>query len=335
MSVGVQESSVLLAMRKKLEAKVAATPWDKACRATFDKFGLYCKSRHLLPSHPTYHSVSSFLLNLVLERKGSTASIHNDLSQLKCEMTLQKVEWLSQSDRRTLTRLVAKMKKEDVRAIRRAAAFRDPELKATIASMNLNDPVQHLQAMILATGKEALLRSGEIAPDDYYVRAEDVSFGQTSTGLKIIHLDLQRTKTHREGGVLRVTVADYAHPHSMYKLVKSFKERFNLHAHPQAPMFPRIRRGKLYWDKGVTYDSIRLLVKTAAARLGMDDSLYSGHSLRAGGATDLFAAGMRYELIKKAGRWKSDTAMLYYRSDEDVVLAMNTVYQGFANNRGK
>ena len=53
---------------------------------------------------------------------------------------------------------------------------------------------------------------------------------------------------------------------------------------------------------------------------------YSGHSLRAGGATDLFVARTPYYLIKKAGRWKSDAAMLYYRCDEDVCKAVAAAF---------
>ena len=53
---------------------------------------------------------------------------------------------------------------------------------------------------------------------------------------------------------------------------------------------------------------------------------YSGHSLRAGGATDLFVARVPYYLIKKMERWKSDAAMVYYRSEEDVCHAVSKAF---------
>jgi hypothetical protein len=49
----------------------------------------------------------------------------------------------------------------------------------------------------------------------------------------------------------------------------------------------------------------------------MSTVLLSGHFLRSGGATGLFVERAPYPMIKKMGRWKSDAAMLYYRSTED------------------
>jgi hypothetical protein len=58
--------------------------------------------------------------------------------------------------------------------------------------------------------------------------------------------------------------------------------------------------------------------------IGLDKALYSGHSLRAGGATDLFVAKVPYPIIKKAGKWRSDAALIYHRDEDDVakVVAM-------------
>ena len=55
------------------------------------------------------------------------------------------------------------------------------------------------------------------------------------------------------------------------------------------------------------------MIKFSVERIGLSGGNFAGHSLRAGGATDLFAAGVPYPVIKKFGRWKSDAALLYYR----------------------
>lgn len=60
--------------------------------------------------------------------------------------------------------------------------------------------------------------------------------------------------------------------------------------------------------------------------IGLDREFYSGHSLRAGGATDLFVAKVPYPIIKKAGRWKSDAASIYHRDEDDVA---QVVTKGF------
>ena len=64
--------------------------------------------------------------------------------------------------------------------------------------------------------------------------------------------------------------------------------------------------------------SLRLLVKAVVVTAGFDPSMFSGHSLRAGGATDLFASRVPYYTIKKMGRWRSETALIYFRSVDDV-----------------
>ena len=326
----VREPSLVLAQRQRLESQVHETAWDKACRASFARYEQYCTDLQRPAFPPTYLSLSSYLLWLVEERQGSTASLGNDLSKIKMEAELRDLPWICPGHRRRLQRLLVALYKGDVRAKRRAAAFRDYHLKTAIARMDLSDPVQLAQACRLAVAKELLLRGGEIAPKAWFLSADHALWGTTSQGAPVLHLDLDRTKTHQQGGAVRVSVADYPHPHSAYKLLKRFYDQFQLHRQPSAPLFPRISRGRLDWTKGCTYDSIRRLVKTVALTLGLDAQLYSAHSLRAGGATDLFAAGLSYTLIKKAGRWTSDSAMLYYRSDEDVVNAVNKIYRRLA-----
>ena len=87
-------------------------------------------------------------------------------------------------------------------------------------------------------------------------------------------------------------------------------------------VFPALRKSKEGFRGTVSASWFRFHLKLLAQDNGCDPSYYSGHSLRAEGATDLFVARVPYFLIKKMGRWKSDSAMLYYRSEENVVAAV-------------
>ena len=50
--------------------------------------------------------------------------------------------------------------------------------------------------------------------------------------------------------------------------------------------------------------------------MGWDEMKFAGHSLRAGGATDLFNSNMPLASIMKIGRWESvQAAMVYFRDD--------------------
>ena len=73
------------------------------------------------------------------------------------------------------------------------------------------------------------------------------------------------------------------------------------------PLFPGLLQGA--W---------RSQVKALAASIGLDPLYYSGHSFRVGAATDLFELKLPYYVIKKLGRWKSDAALFYYRSDTEA-----------------
>ena len=58
---------------------------------------------------------------------------------------------------------------------------------------------------------------------------------------------------------------------------------------------------------------MRLAVKAAAIRLGVDPAKFSLHSLRIGGACALRAAGAPLSMILFMGRWKSAPACLSYQ----------------------
>lgn len=100
-------------------------------------------------------------------------------------------------------------------------------------------------------------------------------------------------------------------------------ETFNFWTNPNAILFP----SRVQPNSVLSHSSFRRHLKTLCSLAGLDSSLYSGHSLRAGGATDLFNAGVPYQFIKLFGRWQSDTALIYYR---DRVEMVNATAAGFS-----
>lgn len=54
-------------------------------------------------------------------------------------------------------------------------------------------------------------------------------------------------------------------------------------------------------------------LRTKLADLGLDPTQYSGHSMRSGGATDLWRDGVRPRVIQAYGRWLSDAFWRYIR----------------------
>jgi hypothetical protein len=57
-------------------------------------------------------------------------------------------------------------------------------------------------------------------------------------------------------------------------------------------------------------------IKEAALRSGENPERYGSHSLRSGGASALFNAGLDSLAVRQFGCWKSDAVMRYARIDE-------------------
>ena len=66
---------------------------------------------------------------------------------------------------------------------------------------------------------------------------------------------------------------------------------------------------------GLSYTRLRELLLSKISQLGYDPTLFSMHSLRAGGATAAANAGVEDRLFKRHGRWKSETAKDGYVKD--------------------
>ncbi|MEV0032217.1 site-specific integrase [Nocardia sp. NPDC050793] len=75
--------------------------------------------------------------------------------------------------------------------------------------------------------------------------------------------------------------------------------------HPDLPLFPTITRHGGIGDRPMSGRAVAELVKRYAARAGLDPNLFSGHSLRAGFATQAALGGASDREIMRQGRWSN------------------------------
>jgi integrase len=101
---------------------------------------------------------------------------------------------------------------------------------------------------------------------------------------------------------------------------------YKLWRYPDALLFPKLKDNVINPEQPMSVNWFRSAFRAALRISGVDPNGFGTHSLRAGGATDLFKAGVSYPNIKKYGRWKTDTALIYYRDTDAVV---EEVFQGF------
>ena len=199
-----------------------------------------------------------------------------------------------------------------------------------IDKLNLNNDRDLLIALLMLLCHNGLLRSGELFSG---IQVKHIVWDLTDN---CFTLQLNRSKRNRSGGPEMIMVPDYAGI-SAYKILRVWFDRHDLWNQPDSFIIPRIgsRRNKSKHIGRVKLDftvngsiyTWRTWIAKACVSIGLDPSKYSGHSFRAGGATDLFTARVPFDIIKKMGRWKSDSSCRrYYRDDLDIADAVSKAF---------
>ncbi|RYG93945.1 MAG: hypothetical protein EON58_17305 [Alphaproteobacteria bacterium] len=80
----------------------------------------------------------------------------------------------------------------------------------------------------------------------------------------------------------------------------------------EGPVIRYIDKGGKPGTLGLSRQKISRIVKKLVANAGLDASKYSGHSLRAGVATQMILAGMTEAEAMAHGRWKSPRVFRRY-----------------------
>ena len=280
------------------------------------KYEDWCNGNNLGAYPPTYQSVAGYMVNWILGKLGSTKSIGNLKSAIRMTAVEKGVGWMAESDHLKLNRLIAKMRYEDLKPVNRKKAAQLRMLKRWVERMDLSDLRQLQEAVLLFTGHDGLFRIGELLCG---LTTEDVNW---SNDREKVTFWLDRSKCNVSGDGEAISLLDYEGI-SGVKLLRLWYDVNNLWDESDRVLFPARDRNKRWdWARTTSTSWLRAVIKKHARADGLNDKEFSGHSLRAGGATDLFVMRVPYFLIKKMGRWRSDAAMLYYRSEEDVCLAV-------------
>ena len=226
--------------------------------------------------------------------------------------------WLLPGAELSISKLVSQLKFEDTGDTLRKAPLQEHHLQSLLPLCNLDDAHDLLMVTILYMGNDGLLRSGEIV--------SDVIWGPVRTSMSV---RFTRSKTHRTGRAFQILFKDHPTPSAVSLMRRWFDlNQLGEPARTSLQLFPRrLSRTLFLWSQPLSYDA---LVASAVAMLGLAKEDYSGHSLRAGRATDLFVARTPHYAIKKMGRWITDSAMIYYRHEEDVAVAVHRAFRRLA-----
>ena len=274
----------------------------------------YCRDKGWSILTFSYLSVSRFLCSYVAKNGGSTKSVRNVLSMLKGGCRSIQGRWLCDDDYKEVIDMVKQLEYEDHSETKRKRALRTLDLLRIARGWKLDERHDLQEATMYTMAQQGLLRSGELMSG---LSTRNITW--TGKGHDF-DLELERTKTLRKGPSVTICYEKVSMEQSLFAgdFLRKWYDMNNLWDKPDALLFPSSRRTAEGKEKTWTRQWFRDQVKKSVTRIGLDASQYSGHSFRAGGATELFVRKVPYNIIKAYGRWKSDAAMLYYRDPNNA-----------------
>ena len=257
----------------------------------------------------------------VLRNKGSTRSLNQVLHAIKHGRP-QDQPWLTESDSTQLRTLIKELQYEDMTPGRQKRPLLRRHLLRAVQVLNPQKGLALLETLLLFTGHNGLLRIGKLLSG---LVVSDVFWDCDHLGFQLF---LGCTKTVRKGPGAYVSFRHHGSLSAVSLMTKWFDENDLWHAY-SSHIFPSCRRGVFDFSRTMSPDYLRKIIGRWVSAIGLvDPSKYSGHSMRAGGATDLFTMRVPYYIIKKMGRWLSDAALVYFRDDEDVILTVASAFGG-------
>jgi hypothetical protein len=270
-------------------------------------------------------------------RGGSTRSVSNALSDLRCSCRRTGIDWLSEQDVCLVKRAVALLKLTDVTPSKQSEALTLQVLTAVIGGMDMSDDEQLGEAVQYLIYHQGLFRLDEMHPAGG-LRTSHIRW---SVDRRSVKMKLIRTKTYREGEALWVELADGGGRMSAVRLLRKWFYRMKLWHKADAIVFLQFTHyaaSRASRMSAIMPYSTSMLVRRLRLRLdtlGLDGQRFSGHGFRAGGATDLFNARLPLPLVMKAGRWKTAEACLrYYRQNSMLAEVVARIFAGRSIGEG-
>jgi len=135
----------------------------------------------------------------------------------------------------------------------------------------------------------------------------DITVGRD--GLTIL---LVRSKTDQEGTGRKVGIPYGQAPETCP--VRAYQDWVSAAHLVEGPVFRQINRHGHVAARALHKDSVGLIVKRAAARIGLDATQYAGHSLRSGLATQAYLNGAtEFDIMKQTGHRSPGMVRRYIR----------------------
>lgn len=309
-------------MHSKVLASMENNPWFIRQDRVALKYGSWCLQQRLQVFPITYTTLSGFL-SYCMVKNGSTKSISNLISAIKNFALRNQIAWLNDSDCYKIKRYVAYVEYQDAAVTRRAKAATMDKILEVVAVLDSSKVDQEVFILAMALCYHGLLRAGELFTG---VKVKDIEWNFRQ---RYLIFPLRRTKTHRRGDPINIIIKDHT-GFSAYQLLINWMDKHGLWSKSEAYILPKVngRNDMVDFTAQYTISKFRYQLKKYFIIHEQSVSKYTGHSFRAGAATDLFSAGVSIQDVQKIGRWKSMCVLIYYRAES--IQVAHKAAQAFA-----
>jgi integrase len=179
-------------------------------------------------------------------------------------------------------------------------------LRMMIETQDLETLIGVRNQTLLVIGFSGALRRSELVGID----VEHLEF--TRNGIKVF---IPKSKTDQDGQGYKIGLPYGSNPSTCpVRTVQDWLETSNIHT---GPLFRRIDRYNKIHGR-LTAQSVRLIIRKAAEKAGLDPNQFAGHSLRSGFITTSYLAGKNERTIMKQSRHQSIKVMRSYIREADI-----------------
>ena len=283
----------------------------RALNSTKNCYVIFCRSSTIPAFRVSFTSLGLFLVQYCHKFGHTTRSIPTLLSHLRRANREEGHQWLDAVDEARLDDLVAGLKKFDRSAPRRKLPMTHKVLADLQAQVDMTDPRGYQHIVMAKVAREVMLRGMELIK----LKVGDLVWSADRTEVTII---IHLSKANKHGPPEQVILRDHGPNSAAAYLRNYYFSTMGLATHPKSrPLWPIISQHReVTWNKGWSKAAFVSYARQLLVKAGYSPLLYSGHSFRSGGATDLWDSHRCRPLaIKLQGRWKSDAYRLYIRDN--------------------
>jgi len=309
-TIATERLASLVKQAEEYIDRSVAPKTQQAHASDFRLFRAWCETEQLtaLPAIPqTVALYAAALANRTgINPKGDTAKLISAATVVRYLASIATVHrdagYDSPCDSTIVKRTVKGIKNtKGVRSAGKSALMTD-DLKSMLSALDTSSLKGARDSAILLVGHAAGMRRSEIVSLDF----GDVDFVDQG-----MILTLRRSKTDQSGEGAEIGISFGNNGTCPVRSLRRWIERSEI---VEGPLFRKVdRHGGLHSTR-LTGQSVALVVKAACEAVGIDPSVYSGHSLRSGHATQAAANGAAEHHVAEHLRHKSvATTRRYFR----------------------